>query len=339
MLQLNNETPFKAALDIFYDAEGLDTLIVTVKATFLMTSPVTIAEEQSEPSRCDEYWGDPGVSSIKQGCDVTLLKSATDIIMTGNACAPDGKKVQALDVQLAVGDIEKTVRVIGDRVWEKGIVGLNATEPEPFASMPLVYERAYGGVHELEKKTLAEPRNPVGQSFKGKRSKKELAGQPLPNLEHPKQLMTIPDDTPEPVCFGWVAPSWAPRHEYAGTYDAAWEKNRAPYLPDDFDLRFFQAAPEDLISTEKLVGGERVAIKNMSPEGDINFQLPTLNFAISAEFNNSTEVLDMQIATVHLQPNENQFSMVFHGALDVNKRRLDCKVVNIKTTSIEMYDT
>ena len=300
-----------------------------------MDSPVQIAEQQIEPSRCDEYWGEPGASSIKQGCDVTLLKSATDIIMTGSACAPAGQKVKELDVQLTVGDIEKTIKVFGDRVWQSGVMGLSISEPEPFSQMPLVYERAFGGVHVLEKKTLSEPRNPAGQSFKGKRSKKEMAGQPLPNLEHPKQLITIPEDTPEPAGFSWIAPSWMPRIQYAGTYDETWEKNRAPYLPEDFDSRYFQAAPADLISFNPITGGEQVTIKNMSPEGDINFELPTLEIDISAEFSSGTEAIDMTLATLHLLPNEQQFAMVFNGTLGVNKRRLDCQTVNIKTREIE----
>ena len=37
-----------------------------------------------------------------------------------------------------------------------------------------------------------------------------------------------------------MAPHWLPRRAWAGTYDDAWRISRAPYLPADFDARFFQ---------------------------------------------------------------------------------------------------
>lgn len=37
--------------------------------------------------------------------------------------------------------------------------------------------------------------------------------------------------------------SWQPRLRYAGTYDQHWMDERLPFLPEDFDLRYFQSAP------------------------------------------------------------------------------------------------
>jgi hypothetical protein len=339
MQQLINNTSFAASTECLYDADGQDTLIVTVKATFTMDVPMRLADVQAEPAQDDSYWGEEGLSSVKQGADITLIKSGTDIIMTGSAIAPGGKKVRELDVHLSAGPVSKTVRVFGDRVWQPSLLFLTPSSPELFDTMPLVYERAYGGIHERDEKTLSEPRNPSGRGFTGKRKKKELTGQPLPNIEDPKNLIRITDDTPVPAGFGWIAPNWEPRKSYAGTCDHAWEENRAPYLPEDFDRRYLQAAHPDLISAEPLQGGEDVRMTHMSPDGEICFRLPTVTFDVIAEFGDDIESIAMTLSTVHLMPNERQFSLVWHGAVCLDKRPLKCRRVTINTQKIQFHNT
>ncbi len=76
-----------------------------------------------------------------------------------------------------IGPCQKTLQVFGERVWVQGVLELRPLEPRPFESMPLVYERSYGGA--------AEPRNPVGRGFYA--SARAAVEQPLPNLEDPLQ--------------------------------------------------------------------------------------------------------------------------------------------------------
>jgi len=39
--------------------------------------------------------------------------------------------------------------------------------------------------------------------------------------------------------------NWEPRYKLAGTYDQKWLDDVFPFLPADFDERYYQAAPED----------------------------------------------------------------------------------------------
>jgi len=66
-----------------------------------------------------------------------------------------------------------------------------------------------------------------------------------------------------------------PRFNSAGTYDQRWEEQRAPYLPDDFDERFYQSAPEDQ-QIPYLQGRERVVLVNLSPQELVMFTLPII---------------------------------------------------------------
>jgi hypothetical protein len=148
--------------------------------------------------------------------------------------------------------------------------------PEPFETIPLIYERAFGGWDRSNpdpKKHTFEPRNPVGTGLRGKHGKFE-EGIRLPNLEDPRQPIIGYGDTPPPAGFGFTSPNWQPRAGFAGTYDDAWMKERMPLLPKDFDRRFFNAASPGLVAPGFLNGDEPVMVENVSPTGLISFNLP-----------------------------------------------------------------
>src|SRR5262249_28789207 len=156
---------------------------------------------------------------------------------------PERGRVDVIDVALKVGWLEKIVRVFGDRVWTRTLGLYSISTPRPFDRMPLVWERAFGGVDRSAENPadhVAEPRNPVGRGLfrhVGGEPPPSMDGAPLPNLEDPTSLVERPFDRPPPACFSWIAPSWAPRRKLAGTFDEAWKERRSPRLPADFDRR------------------------------------------------------------------------------------------------------
>ena len=128
-----------------------------------------------------------------------------------------------------------------------------------------------------------EPRNPVGRGIVG-RDGVPADGQPLPNLEDPKALLSAPTDRPTPACFAPIAPTWLPRRNFAGTYDDAWITSRAPYLPLDFDARFFHVAPPELIAPGFLQGGEPVELAGFTAGPPVRFQLPECGLDLAFDF-------------------------------------------------------
>lgn len=329
MLQLKNATPFAAEMAVFPNEKGIDTLYTIVKASFQLQHAWVLADEQEPPQKEDEYWGEPGLSSIKMASDFHIGKPNTDIVMIGEACAPNLNPVNSLDVHLNVGQLNKTVRVFGDRVWLDGRV----SSPKSFTSMPIVYERAFGGRHQIDDEHfLAEEKNPVGCSFKGKRSSSEMNGTLLPNIEELDQLMQYQGDSPSPAGFGFCSPDWLPRRQYAGTYDDVWQKNRAPYLPSDFDINFLNAAHPDLIYPGYLQGGEQLLIKNMHPDGEIRAQLPQLNIKCDINLDGETQSPQMNLETLILEPNQKQISMVWRAAFECDKKVLNISEVELKLT-------
>jgi hypothetical protein len=242
-----------------------------------------------------------------------------------------------MDVSLVVGPVAKVVRVFGDREW-RGPLDLRISPPIPFERMPLIYERAFGGVrkHDEEKGPLEiDWRNPVGVGFGLRSAPPDKAVRRLPNLEDPAQLIGSPRDRPAPAGFGYVAPSWEPRRRYAGTYDEAWQETRAPFLPKDFDPRFFNAAHPDLVCPGHLRGGERVRVEGASLEAFALF-LPICELDVRVTIGRDMERPGMKLQTVVLEPSAGRVGLVWLGAVGCDKRSLQVKEVEIGVKRLDL---
>ncbi|MCA9711895.1 MAG: DUF2169 domain-containing protein [Myxococcales bacterium] len=339
MLQMKNASPFEAQFFGFPDVDGVDTLYVVVKGTFeIGESGLRIAEQQQPVTLADEYWGEPGESSLRHASEAHLTKPGTDVIVVGDACAPGERPVEHVDISVLVAGHRQDARVHGNRHWTEGLGGLRPSVAKPFVRMPVVYERAFGGKHvpDPEREVfLAEPRNPVGCGFSGKRSVKELLGQPVPNVEDLRAPVQSPSSRGVPVGFGPVAPSWEPRKGFAGTYDQAWQDTRAPYLPRDFDPRFFHVAPAELVFPRGLRGGESVATLGFHPRGVQRFTLPSCELDVAVTLAGKPKPLTPRLETVVLEPTEERFSLTWRASLPVDKVMLRVEEVAVSLSRID----
>jgi hypothetical protein len=203
--------------------------------------------------------------------------------------------------------------------------------------MSLVYERAYGGVVPSESKagrTLAEERNPVGVGFLGRRKPAELRGQRLPNLEDPARLIRSPGDQVAPAGFGFIAPAWMPRRAYAGTYDEAWLRTRAPFLPSDFDPRFFHAAHPDLVFATPLRGDEPIEVLNASRRGPLRFHLPTCHLRAKARVAGRDEETPVRLETVLIEPDLDRLCLLWRAKVPCDKVPLRIETVEVALESM-----
>ncbi len=336
MLQLKNDTGLQATINAFPNTEGIDSLYVGIKASFKLAAAPKFIEEQIPFVLADEFVGEPGESSIAQPSEAHLCKPSSDIILTGHACAPGCKQVRMLDAQLSVGNKSMVVRVIGDRMWDLG----QMSSPLPFETMPLTYERAYGGVvidPETGSVVSACEQNPVGTGHTRGMGRNDTNGIRLPNLEDPQNLISSLSSQPEPVCFASTAPSWQPRLGYAGTYDEQWQSNRAPYLPTDFDLRFFNMAHPRMIYPTYLQGGEPVRLANLHEDGPIAFPLPVLQPSASVLISGSAFPLTPNLETLSIDTENGTFSMIWRTEIACDKKLLKVEQVDIQCDGMEPY--
>jgi hypothetical protein len=306
MWSLINQTPFAAERAWTRDRTGAEVWLVAVKGSFLVRTDGSpeLASKQESVRLSPIFRGKPGRSSLQYDSDLILTKPTTDILLHGNAYAPNSRPVRVVDATLRVDSIRKTLRVFGDRRWKSGWFGPQLSDPEPFLKMPLIYEHAYGGAH--SEPPLRDARNPIGRGFV--KSKADLVGQLAPNIEYPERQG-------RPAGFGPLCSDWEPRRELAGTYDSAWQEKRKPLLPADFSDRFFQVSPVDQQASGYLVGGEEVELINLTPEGIMRFRLPRLRLGFETRLGRQRVYHRARLHTVIFEPDLRRVLLVWHTAL------------------------
>lgn len=180
-----------------------------------------------------------------------IVRTRAEYLISGIAY-PHGSGKRGCAVEASVGKLRKRLIVHGDRYWN----GQTPSEPAVFESMPLTWNRAFGGP-EL-------PENPLGKGFGGKnQSLSDVRW--LPNIEDPDQPLSSPRARVMPAGFGPIEPTWPQRARYHGTYDDAWLKTQFPAIAADTDWRHFNIAPEDQQQEQPFTGREDFAFHHMHP--------------------------------------------------------------------------
>lgn len=332
-MKLTNHTDFPAAWAMGFEPDGREMLIIVVKATFSLPMPgegVRLAPEQVPLVEADEFSGEPGLSAPLRETDFAHRKHACDVLLLGSAHAPPGRRVTRTGVGLKVGDMVKSFSVVGPRMWRKQMFGVTASEPQPFESMPISYDCAFGGTDrtdEAEGRTDAFQLNPVGKGYAKHTDK--IDGQALPCTEQTDHVIDSPGGSYLPMAFSPVGRNWLPRRSHAGTYDAHWKEHNAPFWPDDFDYRYFQAAPADQVIPYP-VGGEEVILRNLTPDGQRSFRLPEQRMpVIVCPHRGRDATLRANIDTVVLEPDLQRFTLTWRANLPMPRSLFDVKEVVI----------
>ena len=327
--------------------EGEHIFGILVKRTYDIVpgSRCTRASADKKLFPGDVHYDDPVNSTVKFESDFIPFKLATDVVLNGRAHAPRSRPVATLRASLTIGQHRKEVLVSGDRVASyNGKRDPVFTDPQPFESMELRYERAYGGVdiYSEPKMQCVYPRNHLGRGYVVANTKRSVEQLPLPNIEDPNDLLTPQrlcvgglkkwERQPMPQGFGWTMKMWKPRSSYAGILpaDRALEQElRTAYsalvppaqrklyeqthLPT-MDFRFFNGASAGLV-LPFLSGGEQVRLLNLDAQGDTRFQLPGERPRIGLDIGQGTQEPEVFLHTVLIRMEDRQVDLVWRGAV------------------------
>lgn len=315
MWAIENETSFAVERTFVRDKDGAEIWLVALRATFDLfpDGSTGIADEQVPVATAPAYHGGPGASSLRWDTDLPRTKPATDILLNASAHVPAGRDPQTeIDVGFRIGSLAKRLSVRGDVRWERRFGGtLGTTPPEPFQSMPIRYERAFGGkpLESLAPSMHAYANsNPVGTGVMPQE------GLLAPSVRLHGQSWDRPSSV-EPAGLGAICAHWSPRRELAGTYDAKWQHSRRPLLPTDFQDTHYQSAPRDQVHRSYLVGGETVELVNLTPSGAFTFQLPKHSFGFRTSIAGRLEHHRGDIHSLIIEPDQQRLIMVWHTAL------------------------
>jgi hypothetical protein len=231
--------PLTAIALLAADGQGRPIVSVHVKRSYRLRPDGTcqLAPQQSpflhsEAREDEERW--------PRESDILPPKLHTDLIVMARAVAPRGTRVKQMIASIELGERRWAFSIQGDRrCLYRGPNQVEFSAPEPFESMPLAYEHAYGGadptVPVTPPRDLAEacrphpgiyPRNPAGRGYVINDNRQHIEGLLLPNVEHPDDPLTprrlilgSPERwwlAPRPWSCEWFESSWFPRQVFSG---------------------------------------------------------------------------------------------------------------------------
>jgi len=335
MWKIDNRTPYQAERTWVRDKEGVHHWIVVVKATYDIAGDGTLSlsDEPVEPLLAPEYNGADGESSLRYEADLVGMKPATDIYLNGVAFAPLGKPITKVKVSFQIDRLRKELLVYGSRIWQRSLTGgVKLSSPKPFVTMPITYERAFGGFDQEDpnpKKHRIDFRNPVGSGFATR--KNHVVGKPAPNIEDLKQKQ----GKGWPAGFGAIASYWSPRKEFAGTYDKQWESKRKPLLPEDYNPKYLLCAPLNQQVPGYLKGGNQVELNNLTSGGRLQFMLPKISYQFETHFGDTIKKHDSELVSVIIESEGPRLILVWQTSLECGNdgEYLDVTVIQNKEQS------
>lgn len=293
-MDLNNHTRFPALLSRFVASNDVMGASLVVRITYDLVQNGHPGGEagrgQSSGRGGDEPASARLVPSVEQtwpvspkpwACeygpmepDNAFYKDGTDLFVFGAAWAPEGRRVATMNVVFEVGAFRRDISVFGDRSWIKRGDDLVIGAPQPFLTMPLALEGAFGGSAKWDGLDVAFPDNPNGKGFFLELS--QAIGKPLPNIEDPQRLIRRWDDRPAPVGVGVCLPAFSSRLSRGMEYTPAGAlKKIRPRL-------FNSAYPEMIVEGAK--AGDRVRLTGVRPDRPLTFDLPDAPVALRMRF-------------------------------------------------------
>lgn len=323
-MNLQNETSFETGWTVGYQADGREVAIVVAKGTYSLTAlddtgAPKLSEQQEKVRLTDEFGDDPAFGAPLFEADMAHDKVACDVLLHGQAHVPFGQKKRDLSVRLRVGSMAKSMRVRGPRVWTQTLGLVGASDAVSFMSQPIGYDVAFGGTetHPKDPKRIAMyPDNPAGRGFR--EYDLNVQGIAMPVTEELGAKIEHPRNKYKPMSFGPLGRSWRPRARYAGTYDETWLNEQAPLWPDDFNPRYFQAAPEDQ-QIPFPQGGEEIELVHLVPTTlvpscTLRAQVPRQRVAVAFMLRREAACLvDAQLDTILFEPDQNRFSCTWRA--------------------------
>ena len=209
---------------------------VIVKGTFAFQAdaPMRVVAPE-DVVRAEVHHGKNPARSVRLTSDLAPFLPAADVVLTGHACAPEDETALGMSVRLAV--------YRDHALLDKSINVLCSTEDGgdvPFETMPLVYEKAYGGIGFAD--------NPYGVGIASQADK-------APNLVDPADPQKV-------ACFAPVSRGWPNRKRLLGKTDRRALEGAVCEIPDGFNFAYFQAAPVDQ-QIAYLQGNEWIVLEGM----------------------------------------------------------------------------
>ena len=303
-MKLHSTLPLSHMAFAHWHTDDTEIGVVVAKAAFNLrkdgTAPVT---PPPDLMMVDEFDGDPATGPLIREQDIAPSKPRTDLIIRGTARSFEARPRRDWPVTITIPDrLHYSFHVRGPARWIKTMRRWQLSQPDEVTTVPLSYTLAYGGQCQDGDVTTFFEQNPAGTGFMTEAAARHVDGWSAPQIGLLAEFMDIRPFAPMAVHGTMpLAKAWLPRRAAAGTFDAAWERDRHPRMPLDYDLGFWNAAPRRLQLAPYLQGDEVVEIGGMSHKREtISLRLPGARLALRSLATPSADPVAMVLDTVEL---------------------------------------
>ena len=225
--------PGSAASAVVWRADGQLYITVIAKASFAFAPNADMPRVEPQAILAAEvHHGGSPAQSIRLSGDLAPHLGRADVLFTGHAYAPPPYPAQRVEARLAIFRGESAILDKTILVQDKG----------GFLRVPLVYEKAFGGV--------GVANNPLGVGATAD------TGTPI---------LIDPRNPQQAACFGPIGRAWPVRRRLLGATPRKALEGPIAEIPPGFDWTYFQTAPPDQ-RTDFLRGDEWILLAGLHPE-------------------------------------------------------------------------
>ena len=293
-MDLVNRTEFNVGLPYTVAEEEVMMASAIVRASFDIVDGALVPSDEQE-------WPIGEAVKTELGTfdeDSPFRKAGVDVMLLGHAYPAKTPGTQAR-VELHVGSFTYAVSVFGDRQWERAGKELVPDRPRPFTSMPLTWERAYGGKCPVENGDMPFHGNPVGRGFYVDEASAE--GGVLPNLEDPDKLVSTWQDQPIPVGMAPISRESSLRILNSTEYDTDTEPPRIKQIKPSYHNN---ANPKLILPDVPKSGSTIRVIGVQADNSELTFPLPELAFHTYVQLQDRSYVFPSQLDTITILADE-----------------------------------
>ena len=303
-MNLTTALPISHTAFAHWHTDDTEIGVVVAKACFVLSTEGTLPQvPPPELNMVDLFTGDPAETALDYEQDIAPYKPRTDLIIRGHARSFDGTPRRDWPVNISIPDrLNYGFHVRGPSQWLKPGRKWQLSQPDTVTEVPLSYALAYGGRCTEGETTQFFEQNPAGIGFMTEAAASDLDNWPAPQIGLLADFMAASPFEPMAVHGTMpIAKSWLPRRAVAGTFDKAWERDRHPRMPLDYDLGFWNAAPLRLQIGPYLQGDEVIEVTGMSHKNEtIALQLPGAKLMLQSRSDPQEPALPMALDTVDL---------------------------------------
>jgi hypothetical protein len=307
-----NDTPLEAAMVPTCEAQGdAVTALFLCAVTYRVDDGILALAPAQRPLLLA-----PGLPYPN---DAMFFKTGVSVCATGFVYPREREGRQAV-ASLRVGAAEVAIAAFGPRVWEQslGSGALTPSRPLPFERVAMTWKNAFGGIVEEpasvlqvdgEEAFLPAHENGYPFNFDGTgfyTDARSALHQPLPQLEHPEQLVQRWDDRPEPVSFA-PCPLWSGLRAQFVMRDRQLDTTRINRIPN-------RSAPRTTF--ERLDAGTEITLSGMRPGGAaLSFVVPPSPVTVDLSVGGRAEQAVLALDAVDIDAEDAEVRLLYRAAV------------------------